>query len=279
MSTVTTRELNIDGSRKVNIRRSLRELWGYRSTILAFAERNIRVQYKQAVFSVAWVIIQPLSSVVVLTVILGHLAHVGGGGVPYASFALSSQVAWTFLSSSTYGAAGSATGNSALIRKVYFSREVPGIANILSASVNLGVVFLLFLALGPVLGAHLSPWVLTVPLLCIPVAVLGLGVGLAIGAFNVYYRDFGYLLSFVMQIWFYVSPVAYPMTLVPPHWRPLYVGLNPAAGLFECFRRVLTLGQPPSPTLLAVSLVQILVVSMIGYRIFKRLEPLFADVA
>ena len=277
MSTV---ELVIEGRRKVNLLRSLRELWAYRSTVMAFAERNIRVQYKQAALGVAWAVLQPLTFVVVFTFIFGRLIHLRvGGGVNYAGFALSSQVAWGFLSAVTGGASGGAIGNSGLMRKVYFPREVPGVATMFSSLLNLGIVLILFVTLGPFLGAHLSWTLVLVPFLLVPVALLGIGVGLALGALNVYYRDFGYLFGFFTQIWFYASPVVYPLSVVKGHLRGLYIALNPAVGLMESFRRVLTLGQLPDMTLLGISLVQTLVVGTIGYLIFKRLEPLFADVA
>ena len=278
MSTGTA-ELVIEGRQKIRVVESFRELWAYRSTVAAFAERNIRVAYKQAVLGVAWAIVQPLTTVVVFTIILGHLLGISGGGVSYAAFALSAQLPWGFLNSVVSGAASSSLGNVGLMRKVYFPREVPAVAAVFSAAVNFTIVFALFLVLGPILGAHMSAWLVMVVPLAVPVAILALGVGLALGALNVYYRDFGYVLGFFMQLWFYASPVTYPLTQVPEQWRPLYVAVNPAVGLMDAFRHVMTLGTAPNWGLLGISLVQTGVVATLGFLVFKRLERLFADVA
>jgi lipopolysaccharide transport system permease protein len=109
-------------------------------------------------------------------------------------------------------------------------------------------------------------------------AILGAAVSMAFGALNVYYRDFRYALPFFLQMWLFASPVAYPLSVVPDRWRPIYVVVNPAAGTLDAFRRVLAAGQPPNMGLLAVSFASSAVVLLIGYRIFKGLEPRFADV-
>jgi len=274
---IKTTELVIEGRPKVHILRSLRELWQYRGTVMAFAERNIRVNYKQAALGIAWVVVQPLANVLLYVFVFQHI--MGFGGHNYGAFVLGTQVPWQYMSSVTSGCSNAAIGNSGLMRKVYFPREVPGVSTIFSAGVNFVIVFLLFIALGPVMGAHLSWTLILVPFLIIPVAVLGAGAGLGLGAFNIYYRDFSYLLGFVTQLWFWVTPIIYPLSKVPEHLRTLYIAVNPAVGLFDSFSRVLTLGQLPDMPLLAFSIGQTLVVATIGFAIFKRLEPLFADVA
>jgi lipopolysaccharide transport system permease protein len=276
---INTTELVIEGRPKVHLLRSLRELWQYRGTIMAFAERNIRVNYKQAALGVAWAIVQPLTNVLLYVFVFGHIMGFNQQVAGYGAFVLGTQVPWQYMSSVTSGCSNAAIGNSGLMRKVYFPREVPGVSTIFSAGVNFLIVFLLFIALGPLLGAHLTWYLAFVPLLIIPVAVLGSGVGLGLGAFNIYYRDFSYLLGFVTQLWFWVTPIIYPLSKVPEHLRTLYIAVNPAVGLFDSFSRVLTLGQAPDMPLLAFSIGQTLVVATIGFAIFKRLEPLFADVA
>lgn len=275
---MSTPELVIEASPRGAARRSLRELWGYRDTLLAFAERNIRVKYKQTLLGVAWVVLQPLAFMTVFTVALGRLADVPGGGVSYAAFSLSAFVAWGFLQSGVNQGANALINDAAFLRKVYFPREVPVLAAQLAAAVDLAAGLLIFMIAGPLLGAEVAWTWLLAPFLGIGLLVLGSGVSLALGALNVYYRDFRNALPFLLQLWLFASPVVYPLTVVPEKWRLVYAALNPAAGLLDSFRRTLTLGQLPDPALLGISLAGSLLVAAVGYRLFKRLEPNFADV-
>jgi ABC-type polysaccharide/polyol phosphate export permease len=257
---------------------SLRELWAFRGTILAFAERDVRLKYRQAVLGVAWAVIQPLAFMAIFTIMLGKLANVPGGGVPYAAFSLSALIAWSYLQNSISFGANALLADGALMRKVYFPREVPVLGAILSAGLDLAIGLVLFVVLGPFLGARPSLAWLLAPLLGVLLAMLAAGVALTLAAFNVYYRDFRYALPFALQLWLFASPVAYPLEVVPEPWRGLYVAVNPAAGVLDGFRRVLALGELPDPGLLAVSLAGTLVVLLVSYRVFKRRERHFADV-
>jgi lipopolysaccharide transport system permease protein len=177
----------------------------------------------------------------------------------------------------SFGASALLT-DSSLVRKVYFPREVPVIAALLATGLDLLIGLVLFASVGPFLGARASfTWMLA-PLLALPLAILAAGVSLALASLNVYYRDFRYALPFALQLWLFASPVAYPLSVVPESWRGLYVALNPAAGTLDAFRRVLALGEAPDLGLLGVSLAGSLLVLVAGYRLFKRLEPNFADV-
>lgn len=274
----TAVELVIEAGSRRTVRASLRELIAYRDVLLAFAERTLRLKYKQTLFGVAWAVLQPLTLVVVFTVALGRLADVSGGGAPYAAFALSALVAWTFLQSGITFSAQALVNDGALIRKVYFPREVPVLASQLSSCVDLAVGFLLFVVVGPFLGAEVSLWWLLAPLLWIPLVLLGCGVSLLVAGLNVHFRDFRYALPFAIQLWLFASPVAYPITVVPGKWRWLYCLLNPAAGILDSFRRVLTVAQAPDWTLLGLSSLSALVLAWVGFRVFKSLEPSFAEV-
>jgi lipopolysaccharide transport system permease protein len=274
---MTVTELVVEGGPRPRLRRALRELWAYRSTVLAFAERDVRVKYKQAVLGVGWAVIQPLTFMAIFSLALGRLAKVPGGGVPYPAFALSALVPWTFLQAGVTFGANALLTDAALVRKIYFPREVPVLGAVLGSGVDLVIGLGLFALIGPALGARVSPTWLLAPFLGMLLAVLGVGVALALAALNVYYRDVRYALPFAMQLWLFASPVAYPLSVVPGEWRWLYVALNPAAGVFDGFRNVLALGRLPDPGLLAASAGTSLVVAALGYRIFKRLEPNFAD--
>lgn len=271
-------EMVIEGGPRPTVRQSARELRMFAATILAFAERDLRVKYKQAVLGIGWAVLQPLAFMGIFTFTLGHLAKVSGGGVPYAAFALSALVGWTFLQNAVAYGAESLLTDAPLIRKVYFPREVPVLGAVLSAGVDLVIGLVLFALVGPFLGARVSVAWLLAPLLGLLLAYVGVGIACGLAALNVYYRDFRHALPFLLQFWLFASPVAYPLSLVPHRWRAWYVALNPAAGVLEGFRRTLALGRLPDLRLLGVSFLAGTVLLVIGYRLFKSLEPNFADV-
>ena len=271
-------ELVIEGTPRPRILPSLYELWAYRGTVAAFAERNIRVKYKQTALGIGWAVIQPLIFMGVFTLALGRAAGVSGGGVNYAAFSLATLVGWTYLQTGLTFGSTAVIASASLIRKVYFPREVPVVAAMIGSGLDLAIGFLLFFALGPILGATVSwTWVLA-PLLAIPLAVLGTGVAMMLAAFNVYYRDFRHALPFFIQLWLFASPVAYPLTVIEEQWRIPFAIANPAVGILDSFRLTLTRGQLPDPVLLGIGVAGSLVIVLLGYRIFKGLEPGFADV-
>jgi lipopolysaccharide transport system permease protein len=268
----------LEGGTRIPLRRALAELWRFRAVVLAFAERDVRVKYKQAVLGIAWAVLQPLAYMAVFTVALGRLAQVEGGGVPYAAFSLSALVAWTFLQSGVSQGANALVSDGPLLRKVYFPREVPVLGAQLAVAVDFAVGLGLFAVIGPFLGARISLTWLLAPLVGILLFFLGVGVSLLLAGLNVYYRDFRHALPFMLQLWLFASPVAYPLTVVPEQWRTLYVVANPAAGLLDAYRLILAGGGLPDPWLLLVSATTTTIVFLAGYRLFKTLEPNFADV-
>jgi lipopolysaccharide transport system permease protein len=214
----------------------------------------------------------------IFTVALGQLADVPGGGASYAAFSLSALVAWLFFQTAITQGAGSLVTDAAFLRKVYFPREVPVLASVFAAAVDFGAGLVLFAIIGPFIGADLSFASLLAPVLGIGMIALAVGVSLLLGGLNVYYRDFRHALPFMLQLWLFASPVAYPLTVVPEGWREIYAALNPAAGLLDSFRRTLALGELPDPVLLGLSLAGTAALCLFGYWLFKRLEPNFADV-
>lgn len=271
-------EMIIEGRPRRRVGETLREIWAFRDTIRAYAERDVRVKYKQAILGVAWAIIQPLAFMAIFTFTLGNLAEVPGGGAPYAAFSLSALVPWTFLSTAVTFGSNSLLSDAAMVRRVYFPREVPVLGAVASSSVDFAIGMILFFLIGPFLGAPVSwTWLLT-PFLFVVLALLAIVVAVPLAAMNVYYRDFRFALPFAIQLWLFASPVAYPLSVVPEEWRGLYVALNPAAGILDGFSSVLSRGELPDPVLLAISLAGIVVIGFVGFRIFKRLEPNFADV-
>jgi lipopolysaccharide transport system permease protein len=270
-------ELVIDGAPSRSLFRSMREVWLFRETIWAFAERDIRVKYKQAALGIAWAVIQPLVFMVVFTVTIGRVVDPSDEAA-YAAVTLAALVPWTFLSNAvSFGANGILT-DAAMVRRVYFPRETPVWGSVLSVSFDFAIGLVLFFVLGPFLGAQVTGWWLTVPALFVPLAVLAAAVATPLAALNVYYRDVRFALPFVLQLWLFASPVAYPLSTVSSEWRSLYVALNPAAGILDAFASVLARGEPPDLMLLLVSVLGTAIIGVTGYYIFKRLEPNFADV-
>jgi ABC-type polysaccharide/polyol phosphate export permease len=278
MTTSTSLELELVAGGRPRLLQSLRELWAYRGTILAFAERDIRVKYKQAVLGVAWALLQPLAFLAIFTVFFGHVARIEGDGVNYSAFALTALIPWNYVSTTVSFGATALLNDASLVRKVYFPREVPVLAAAVASCVDLAAGLIAFLLLGPILGAHLTWTAALAPLLVLLVALPAVGLSLALGALNVYYRDFRYALALGVQLWMFASPVAYPLTRLPDNWEVPYAFLNPIAGPLDGFRRVLGVGSLPSAELLAASLAGGLLWLLLGYRLFKAMEPNFADV-
>lgn len=256
---------------------ALRELWTFREVVWAFTERTVRLKYKQAALGIAWSVLQPLSFLVVFTIIFGRLGSVTAGTTSYPAFALSTLVCWFFLQSAVSLGADSLVRDAALVRKVYFPREAPILGAVFSAALDFAVGVGLLLVLGPWLGTTVSWTILLVVPLWLVLAVLAAGTAMGLGALNVYYRDFRYALPLMLQLWMFASPVAYPLSSVPQEWKTAYLIVNPAAGLLDSFRRILAEGRLPDGTVLAISVAGTITIGILGFLLFKRMEPGFAD--
>lgn len=270
--------LAVTGGDRIGLLKGLAELRAFRGTILAFAERDVRVKYKQAVFGVAWVVLQPLAFLAIFTLVLGRYAKVSSDGVPYAAFALSTLIPWFFIQNAVTTGANALVADAALMRKIYFPREVPVLGAVLAAIPDFAVGLVLAMAVGPLLGAKASLAWLLLPVLAIPLVILTALIALGLGGLNVYYRDFRVVLPFLLQLGLFISPVAYGLSAVPDRWLTLYLVLNPVAGILDAFRSVLALGETPNLGHLLLGLPMTLLGGWLGYRMFKRLEPGFADV-
>lgn len=265
-------------SASLHQRSHLSELWSQREVAHAFASRTLRLRYKQAILGVAWALLQPAFTLLLFAFVFGRIAHLSGGGVPYAVFALATLVVWQFLSNSLTIASTSLLNEAPLVRKVYFARELPIIASLAVGLVDLGAGLLLYFLLAPFLGAHLGLALLYLPIVLLPLVLLALALALPLAALNVYYRDIRYALPLATQVWLFLSPVAYPLGLVPSRWRTLYTIFNPASGTLDSVRRVLTLNTPPHWTLFLISLLEALVLLPLGAATFSHLAADFADV-
>jgi lipopolysaccharide transport system permease protein len=254
----------------------LRELWHYRELIYFLTTRNVKVRYKQTAIGVAWAVLQPLAMMVVFTLFFGRLAKIPSEGFPYPLFAFAGLLPWQLFSRTISDSTNSLVSDQRLITRVYFPRLIVPISATLAGLMDFAVSAVLFLVLLRIYGISPGPAVLWVPAFVLLMLLTALGVGFWLSALNVEFRDVGYVVPFLSQLWLFVTPVVYPSSLVPAAWRTLY-GLNPMAGVVEGFRwALLGAGQGPSPMLAVSSLVTLgLLVSGVAW--FRRRERTFAD--
>lgn len=256
----------------------LGELWEYREVLYYLVWRDIKVRYRQTVIGALWAIIQPLMTMVIFTVFLGKLARVPSDGAPYPLFAFAALVPWTFFATGVTQSSGSLVASGHLITKVYFPRLLVPMARVLSGLPDIGLSFLVLLSLVAWYGHfHLSVSLLWLPVLAALALLTAFGIGLWLSALNVQYRDIQHAVPFLVQIWLFATPIAYPSSLLPEPWRTIY-GINPMVGVVEGFRWSL-LGSGRSPGLpLVISTVAALTLVVSGAFFFRRVERTFADV-
>lgn len=254
----------------------LRELWRYRELARFFALRDLKVRYKQAAFGLGWAILRPIAGAIVLTVVFRRVAGVPSDGLPYVPFALLGYSAWSYFSTGLLSAASSLVANSSLITKVYFPRLLAPAAAVAPGLVDLAVALVPLAAVMTWTGATPGIGVVTLPLWVAALAVTTLGIGLWFATVNVRYRDAGALLGLLMQLWFFLTPVAYPASAVSARWRALY-HLNPMAGIVGGLRWSLLDGPWPGWPL-AVSAAVAALVTVGGVWTFRAGERYFADV-
>jgi lipopolysaccharide transport system permease protein len=255
------------------------ELWANRELLLFLVWRDIKVQYAQTALGAAWAILQPLLTMLIFTVIFGRMAKIPSDGVPYSVFTLAALIPWMYFSNAFSSASSSLVTSANLITKVYFPRLIIPIVSVLSGLVNFAVscaVLALMMA-----WYHVSPSVLAVPM--VPVLMLltiltATGVGCWLAAIYIQYRDVRHIVPFIVQIWMYISPVVYPLSLVPERYRTLYA-LNPMAGIIQTFRVVLLRTGSVPWDLLGISTIVALSLFVTGALYYRRTEHLFADVA
>lgn len=255
----------------------LKELWEYRELLYFLIWRDIKVRYKQTALGAAWAIIQPFLTMVVFSLFFGHLAKMPSDGIPYPIFAFTALVPWGFFAGGLSRSSNSLVGSSNLITKVYFPRLAIPLASVLPGVVDFALAFLVLIAMMLYYGIVPGFNVLWLPLFLLLALISSLGVGLWLSALNVKYRDVVYVVPFVAQFWMFVTPVAYPSSLLHQPWRTLY-GLNPMVGVVEGFRWAL-LGTNTAPgPIIAVSSTAALVILVSGAFYFRRMEKTFADI-
>jgi lipopolysaccharide transport system permease protein len=256
----------------------LGELWRYRELLYFLTWRDVKVRYKQTVLGAAWAILQPLATMVVFTLFLGRVASEASSGIPYPLFVLTGLVPWTFFSNAISSAGQSVVGNQNLVTKVYFPRLFIPMgatgAGAVDFAISFGLVLVAMLAFGHLPGLG----ILLVPLLALGLLIAAFGVGTLLAALTVAYRDFRYVIPFMVQFWMFATPSIYLQadSEIGPLGR-LLLPLNPAQGLIANFRAAV-LGQGLDLYSLAVSGSVALVLLLAGCLYFRKVEKNFADI-
>jgi len=255
---------------------NLRDLWIYRELLYFLTLRDVKVRYKQTILGVAWVVMQPLLTTIIFTVFLGLLVKVPSDGIPYPLFAYAGLLPWTFFSGAVANSSNSLVGSAHLITKVYFPRMIIPGAAVGARLVDFAISAVILVGLMIYYGVGLTWSILMLPALVLLIMLLTLGLGMWTSALNVKYRDVGVALPVLIQLGMYVSPVLYPLSLVPERWRLVY-SLNPLVGILENFRAAL-LGKEFNWSALLISVVITLVVLVYASYDFRRMERGFADI-
>jgi len=260
------------GFRSIN----LKELWDYRELLFVLTQRDIKVRYKQTVLGVAWAVIQPLLTMILFSVIFGKLAKIPSDGLPYPIFVYAGLLPWMFFANAISQSSSSLIGSSQLVSKVYFPRLIIPLSSVGSGLIDFAVSGVILLILMLWYGIGWSLHLLAVPLLVFAVIFTALGVGTLLSALTVSYRDFRYIIPFMVQFWMYATPVVYPASMFPEKWQWLLF-INPMAGLIEGFRSAF-LNQPFDWQGISISLAVSVIIFLAGVMYFEKVERRFADI-
>jgi lipopolysaccharide transport system permease protein len=263
-------------SEEAGVQLNLGELWRYRELLYFLTIRDIKVRYKQTLMGVAWVIIQPLLSMLILTLVFNRFVKLDAGTLPYPLFALSGLLLWLFFANAVTNSTNSLISNADLITKVYFPRMFIPAGAVGAGLFDLAVASLLMIGLLAYYGVTLTTSLALVPLFVVMMTLLALAVGLLSAAVTVKYRDVRHALPFVIQLWMFASPVIYPVSIVPARWKWLLT-INPVAGIIEGFRAAIT-GSPFNWYHLSISAGMTVALLLLSFYVFRRLEDTFADV-
>lgn len=255
---------------------TLRELFEFRELLAVFTWRVIAVQYKQSILGLGWAIINPLVTTIVFSVVFGVLAAIPSDGKPYPLFILAGLTLWQYFARAVTMGSTSLVAHSAILTKVYFPRLILPISAALAVLLDLGVTLLLLLIVMFFYGLAPGAEILAAPIFIFLTMGLAIAVNLLLSALNALYRDIGFVIPFMLQIWMYVTPVIYPLSLVPERWRWVPY-LNPMTSLVEGIRWSMVGGPAPSPYGLAAGVAVTAVALSCGIALFRRLEDAVAD--
>ncbi len=252
-------------------------VWRYRELLYFLVWREIKVRYKQAAIGIGWTIIQPVIAALLFTVIFGMFARLPSDGVPYAVFAFTGLLPWTYFAAAIQRGGLGLVDDADLITKIYFPRLIIPVAMVTAPMVDFLLSFLVLLALFPWYGIAPTWNIVFLPLFMLIAMLLALAIALWLGPINVRFRDVKHTLPFLVQIWMYASPVVYPVSMIPERWKFLY-SLNPMVGVIEGFRWALLGAEQPYFAAMGLSVLFVTIALLGGIVYFKKMERFFADV-
>jgi ABC-type polysaccharide/polyol phosphate export permease len=268
--------------RRVSLVEALREVWRSRELVRALVERQMRSRYKQAILGIAWALIPPVVLMVIFSVVFERVGNIDTKGIPYPLFAYLGLLPWTFFTASVTGAtsgASSLLGNKDLLNKIYCPREIFPISSLFTSAIDTAVALVvlagLFIFFGFVPRAT-SAWV---PILLLVQVVFTLGITMLFSALVVSFRDLRHALPLVLQFGLFATPVAYGADIIPSYLHWLYALVNPLAPVIDGYRNVMLYGRAPSWSFLLPGAISAFAILIFGFRVFKRMEASFADVA
>ena len=259
----------------------LSELIKFRDLIFLFVKRDFVIFYKQTILGPLWYIIQPFVNTVIFTIIFSKVAKIPTDGIPPFLFYMSGTVAWGYFAICLTGTSNTFASNAELFGKVYFPRLTVPISVVITGLIQFGIQFVMFLGFYLYFllsGADIKPTylILTLPLILVQMAVLGLGVGILISSLTTKYRDLTFAMGFGVQLWMYLTPIVYPLSQVPEKYRIIYA-MNPMVSLIESFRAAFLGVSSVEPVHITVSVSMTLVIFVAGVVMFSRIEKTFMD--
>jgi lipopolysaccharide transport system permease protein len=247
-----------------------------RELLYTWTRRDFRVRYSQSILGAAWAVLQPLSLMLIYSLIFSVFIKVPTDNIPYPVFAYTALLPWTFFSNSLSFAIPSLVTNMNLVSKIYFPREILPLSAILVSLVDFLIASIIFIVMLVVYRIQISWTMLLVPLVLIIQLLLMFGVSLIASAINVFYRDVRFVIPLLLQVWMYLSPIIYPVTLVPERFRAIYF-LNPMAVIIDTYRRTILYNLMPDWSYLGLAAIISVLLTIIAYLYFKRAEGQFAD--
>jgi lipopolysaccharide transport system permease protein len=255
----------------------LGELWDYRDLLYFMVWRDLKARYRQTALGPLWIILQPILSMVLYTVLLGYIAKLPSDNVPYTVFSFVGLMPWGFFADAVNSGSLSLLGSKDLITKVYFPRLLIPLAQTISSLVDLGISFIILLAMLVYYGIHPNWGVILIPVFVLIAATTGLGVGIWFSGIIVRFRDFGNVAGYLVRVWMYATPVVYSISLIPPEIRFLY-RLNPMTVVVDGFRWALLGTASPPDWTLGMSVFLALLVATGGLFVFRRVERTIVDI-
>ena len=254
----------------------LRELYRYRDLLISLAIRDLKVRYRQTILGVAWSVLQPLAFMLIFTLVFAKFGRVASDGMPYPLFSYTGLVPWTFFATALGLAVNSIAANMNLVKKIYFPREVFPVGVVLGCLIDFLISATLVAAMMVIYRVPISRHLLWLPWLIGVELILLVALSLVASALNVFYRDIKYIVPLVIQLWMFVTPVIYSVSMVPARVRRWYM-LNPMAVVVDGIRRVVLHNQAPELPSLLVSTIVVIILGALSYWYFKRVEVKFAD--